>query len=227
MIYSLRIICFGFLLLALGWLSGCATVSSMPSKPSLSKVPAQGVYHKVQAGETMWRIAKTYGVSIDDIIRNNKLSSAAHIEKAQLIFIPGADRVQTVVVEHDPKNSEFIWPIKGKVISSFGDRKGSLINKGIDIQANEGAVLCASRSGKVVFADYLNGYAYTLILDHADGYYSVYAQNSKLMVKLDDFIEQGNPIAQVGKNGSLAFSHFEIRKRSSADNPSYYLPSQN
>ena len=175
----------------------------------------------------MWRIAKTYGVSIDEIIKNNKLPSAAHIEKAQLIFIPGADRVQTVVTAHDTKDSEFIWPIKGKVISSFGDRKGSRINKGIDIQTNEGAVLCASRSGKVVFADYLNGYAYTLILDHVDGYYSVYAQNSKLMVKLDDFIEQGNPIAQVGKNGPLAFSHFEIRKRSSADNPSYYLPSQN
>ena len=222
MCFYLRNFYVGLLVIAFTWLTGCATV---PSSLSKSMAPtAKGVIHKVHAGETIWRIARTYGVSIEDIIKNNKLLSATHIEKEQRLFIPGADRVKTIVVEHEGKDSEFLWPIKGKVLSNFGDRKGSRINKGIDIQANEGDVLCASRSGKVVFADYLNGYSYTLILDHADGFYSVYAQNSKLMVKLDDFIEQGKPVAQVGKNGQLAFAHFEIRKKSAADNPLYYLP---
>ncbi len=222
--FYLRNFYLGFLLTALSWLGGCATVPSTLPKTTPAAPTVKRVTHKVHAGETLWRIARTYGVSIDDIIKNNKLPSATHIEKEQLLFIPGADRVKTIVIDHDVKDAEFVWPIKGKVLSNFGDRKGSRINKGIDIQANEGDVLCAARSGKVVFADYLNGYAYTLILDHADGYYSVYAQNSKLMVKLDDFIDQGKPIAQVGKNGQLAFLHFEIRKKSTADNPLYYLP---
>jgi len=219
-----RIFCFGLILSCLLWIAGCTTVP--PVAPTAAAVIPQGkgVTHKVHAGETIWRIARTYNVTIEDIIKANNLPNAAHIEKNQLVFIPGADSVKTILLEPGPKDEEFIWPIKGKVISYFGEHRGLRVNKGIDIQAREGECLCASRSGKVVFADYLNGYAYTLILDHSDGFYSVYAQNSKLMVKLDDVIAQGAPIAQVGKNSDPTYLHFEIRKKSKADNPLYYLP---
>ena len=213
--------CFGFFLSCLLWIAGCATVPPAAG-PVISQ--GKGVPHKVHTGETLWRIARTYNVSIDDIIKANNLPNAAHIAKDQLLFIPGADHVQTIATEPSPKDMDFIWPIKGKIISYFGEHKGLRINKGVDIQAREGEALCASRSGKVVFADYLNGYAHTLILDHSDGFYSVYAQNSKLMVKLDDVIVQGTPIALVGKNSDPACLHFEIRKKSKADNPLYYLP---
>lgn len=205
------------------WIAGCGTVPPVP--PASAVIPqGKGVTHKVHAGETIWRIARTYNVAIDDIIKANDLPNAAHIKKDQLIFIPGADSVKPILLGPGPKDEEFRWPIKGKVISYFGERKGLKVNKGINIQAREGDCLCASRSGRVVFADYLNGYAYTLILDHLDGFYSVYAQNSKLMVKLNDVIAQGAPIALVGKDNDPAYLHFEIRKRSKADNPLYYLP---
>ena len=224
----LRNLYYGLLLIVLCWLGGCATVPPQSSQAPIKSVPTaptvQGIYHKVHAGETIWRIAKTYGVTIDDIIRNNKSLSVNHIEKEQLIFIPGAEHMKSVILDQGPKDSEFVWPIKGKVLCYFGEHKGNRVNKGIDIQASEGEVLRASRSGKVIFADYLHGYDYTLILDHSDGYYSVYTQNSKLMVKLDDFIAQGSPIAQVGKDGQIAFLHFEIRKKATAYNPLYYLP---
>ena|SRR3989338_236146 len=223
MTFYLRNFCFGLTLSCLLWIAGCATVP--PAPPPTALIPqGKGVPHKVHAGETIWRIARTYNVAIDDIIKANNLPNAAHIKKDQLIFIPGADSVKPILLTPGPKDEEFRWPIKGKVISYFGERKGLRVNRGIDIQAREGDCLCASRSGKVVFADYLNGYAYTLILDHADGFYSVYAQNSKLMVKLDDVIAQGAPIALVGKKSDPACLHFEIRKRSKADNPLYYLP---
>ena len=99
-----------------------------------------------------------------------------------------------------------------------------MINKGIDIQANGSDTVCAARAGRVVFADHLNGYGLTAIIDHSDGYYTVYSQNEKLNVKLNDIIPQGQPIAQLGKNGELASLHFEIRKNATADNPLYYLP---
>lgn len=215
----------GCSLVCMIWLAGCATVS--PVSPTGEGVPqGKGVFHKVQAKETLWRIAHTYGVSMDDILKNNNIRNATRIEKNQMIFIPGVDHVKTISLAYDPKDkdTDFIWPIKGKIISHFGERKGLRGNKGIDIQAKEGDPLYAARSGKVVFADYLSGYAYTLILDHADGLYSVYAQNSKLMAKLDDVIAQGAPIACVGKNSGSSYLHFEIRKKSTADNPLYYLP---
>ena len=214
----------GFLIFSIFYLSGCATAPPPVSHPISSLPPKNGVYHKVSPGETLWRIAKTYGITIDELIQKNNIPNGAHIEKDQLLFIPGADHVETVVLDHDFKSNEFIWPLKGKVILYFGDQKGTMVNKGIHIRANEGHQVCASRTGKVVFADYLDGYGYTVILDHADGYYSVYAQNAKLLVKLNDEIIQGQPIAQLGGNGELAFLHFEIRRNAKADNPLYYLP---
>ena len=208
---------------SLFYLGGCATAPSLSHAP-LPLTIKKGVYHKVSVGETLWRIAKTYGVTIAELIRTNNIPNGAHIEKGQLLFIPGADQVKTIVLDRDFKNNEFVWPIKGKVILYFGDRKGVMVNRGIHIRANEGDQVCASRTGKVIFADYLEGYGHTVILDHADGYYSIYAQNAKLTVKLDDDIIQGQPIAHLGGNGELAFLHFEIRKNAQADNPLYYLP---
>ena len=63
-----------------------------------------------------------------------------------------------------------------------------------------------------------------MILDHEDDFWTVYSQNSKLLVGLNDRVMQGNPIAQLGKSGDLAYLHFEVRKKAVADNPLYYLP---
>ena len=203
---------------------GCATTTELPT--TTAQVPrGKGVYHKVHRGETVWRIADAYGVSIDSIIKSNRIPNVAQIEDNQLLFIPGAESVKEIVLDTEDLNKkEFIWPIKGKIISYFGERMGTQFNPGIAIQANPGDVVRAAREGDVVFADYLNGYAYTVILDHKDGYYSVYAKNSSLMVKLGDHVSKKDALAQVGKIGNLAFLHFEIRKHSVADNPLYYLP---
>jgi lipoprotein NlpD len=63
-----------------------------------------------------------------------------------------------------------------------------------------------------------------VIVYHLDGLSSVYAKNSKLLVKLGDAVSQGQPIAQAGQIGKTAYLHFEIRKNGLADNPLYYLP---
>ncbi len=209
---------------------GCATVEHRREiPPPAKKLSAQnGIYHKVKAGETIWRIAKTYGVDVEAIVKSNNIPNVALIEKDQLVFIPGALAVKDVgpVAERvnvsDP--GEFIWPVKGRILSYFGERYQSRANRGIAIQAPEGESVKASRSGKVVFADYLNGYAYTVILDHGDGFFSVYGQNSRLLVKLGEMVSQNQPLALLGKQGEVSFLHFEIRKNSVADNPLYYLP---
>ncbi len=199
----------------------------MPAAPVKTVSPAlgKGVYHKVHKGETIWRIAQAYRVSIDDIIKINKIPNVTNVEENQLLFIPGAQGVKEIpLTQEDLNRNEFAWPLKGKVISYFGERRGSESNKGIGIQANFGDMVHSAREGYIVFADYLSGYADTVIIDHKDGYYSVYANNAVLLVKVGDFVPKGTPIAQVGKRGNLSALHFEIRKHSSADNPLYYLP---
>jgi len=120
--------------------------------------------------------------------------------------------------------NDFIWPIKGKVIRYFHERYGNVVNKGIGIKARVGDEVKAARTGRVVFADYLSGYGYTVILDHSDGFHSVYANNSKLFVKLGELVLKNTALARVGYNRNLAYVHFQIRKKSIEDNPLYYLP---
>ena len=100
-------------------------------------------------------------------------------------------------------------------------------NKGIDIGASRGSDVKASRSGRVTFAtEYLKGYGKTIIIDHLDGYETVYAHNAQNLVLEDQRVKRGEVIARVGKTGRAdrPTLHFEIRKKSKPQNPFYYLP---
>lgn len=211
-------------------LAGCATVTKHPGSLPGEKTPLskpKGIYHKVSKGETLWRIAKTYQVSVDEITLANNIPNVASIEQDQLLLIPGADVVQKISLPTTTaldNNAEFIWPVEGRVISYFGDRKGGAHNKGIDIKVGEDNVIKAARGGRVVLADRLSGYGYAVILDHSDGIFSVYGHNERLLVKLGDYVQKGAKIAQAfGKSGQV-YEHFEIRKGNRAENPLHYLP---
>lgn len=148
----------------------------------------------------------------------------AKIEENQLIFIPGAYAVKEIILESEETEDDFIWPVKGKVITYFRERNSGHNSKGVDIKTPPGTIVKAARTGKVVFSDYLSGYGETVILDHLDGYHSVYAMNSKLLVKLGQYVIKDSPISEVGRNDKLSYLHFQIRRHSVEDNPLYYLP---
>lgn len=208
-------------------IAGCTTAPPEYDDYSITKLPKpekKGVYHKISRGETIWRIAKTYDVDINDIIEGNNIPDVAQIEINQLIFIPGAEKVLDIVFDTKHTQKEFIWPIKGKVVKYFNQQTGARLSKGIDIKAHVGDLVKASRSGRVVFSDYLSGYGKTIVLDHNDGFYTVYAQNAKLLVKLDDYVFKNKSIAHVGGDQDLAYLHFQVRKNAVEDNPLYYLP---
>lgn len=201
--------------------TGCATA---PSKP----MPAQGmpgIYHRVGKGQTLWRISKIYNVELDELVRLNKISDAALIETGQLVFIPNRKIQQT----KNPGfiSDDFIWPVKGKVIAVFGDSFNNTINKGINIQPSRSLEVSASRGGQVVFyAESFGSFGKTVILDHKDGFSTVYARNSEVYVKLGDVVQRGAVIAKAGFAGRnrLTYLHFEIRKGHTPQNPFYYLP---
>lgn len=183
-----------------------------------------GVYHKVRKGQTIWRIAKAYDVSISDIIRVNNIPHVAEVEVNQLILIPGVHEVREIPSQTaDEDSKEFIWPLKGKVIKYFNQPDHGRPIKGIFIEANAGSTVSASRSGRVVFADSLTGYGETVVIDHEDGYYSLYARNSTLLVKLGDRVTQKQSIAQVGAVKSPTYLHFQIHRNGREENPLFYL----
>ena len=213
-----------FLLLVLT--AGCATVETRKTTETteLPKPEKIGVYHKVKPGETIWRIATAYNVSIEDIIKTNNIPDIAKLEENQLLFVPGALAVKEIPSSKSESENEFAWPAQGKIVSYFHEQRGNLLNKGIDIQTKEGEIVTASRAGQVVFADFLAGYGYTVILNHAGGYHTVYAHNGKLLVKLDQVVLKNQAVAQVGHSNDAGYLHFEVRKNSVESNPLYYLP---
>jgi len=188
--------------------------------------PPVGVYHIMEKGQTLWRISKVYGVSVETLMKINKITDPSRIKVGTPIFIPGArvkkDVPSTVQVE---KEETFSWPVKGRVISYFGVGEGKN-PRGIDIKTSEGTKVKASRSGTVVYARPLRGYGKVVILDHGDGYSTVYAYNSLLLVKEGDRVKKGEPIAIVSQfqGKSYAMCHFEIRKGNEAEDPLSYLP---
>ena len=213
-------------LLLVLFLAGCATPSR--TRPELITPSTTGIYHEVARGQTLWDISKMYDVDLKRIINANRLPDASNLEVGQLIFIPNVrEKITRESYKRGKSLETFMWPVKGRVVSHFGSTKNMVPNKGIDIEARQGENVLASRSGKVTFcSDYLKGYGNTIIIDHLDGFQTVYAHNDKTLVDIDQEVKQGSVIARAGKTGRVdkPTLHFEIRKDQKAQNPFYYLP---
>ncbi len=128
-------------------------------------------------------------------------------------------------------NEKLLWPIKGQVESEFGQSydettRLTLINNGITITTNQQQEVKAVDFGIVVFAESFRSYGRMIIIDHLNGYFSLYAGNSNLLVAKGDDVGLGHSIAITGKNNSSDEKytlHFEIRRKSQAVDPLVYL----
>lgn len=198
---------------------GCATIPLVtPHKPE--GIP--GIYHRIEKGETLWRISKIYNVNLDEIIKINRITDVANIEVNQLIFIP--QRQKPLHLNANYRDEDFIWPLKGKVVAVFGQVFDNSVNKGINIQPHRTQDVIASRSGRVVFykPDFGN-FGKTIIIDHGDGFLTVYARNQEVFIKTGDSVQKGNLIARVRSADKDTYLHFEIRKGHIPQNPYFYL----
>lgn len=119
------------------------------------------------------------------------------------------------------------WPIKGPVAYAFGSEqiRGKLRRNGMVIRANEGNEIKAIHSGRVVFADWLRGYGVLLILDHGNGFMSLYGNNQSLLREAGDWIHAGESIATAGRSGGQSRSglYFEIREQGAPQDPIVWL----
>ena len=119
----------------------------------------------------------------------------------------------------------FVWPLQGEIVNSFGANVNHTSNKGINIKANSQDIVIASESGQAVFADYITGWGKTLILKHANNFYTVYANLDDIKVREGFLVKRGESVGRVARLASdkEGVLHFEIRKKHLADNPLRYL----
>jgi len=119
-------------------------------------------------------------------------------------------------------------PAKGRVISAFGSRETGETNKGINIAVPEGTPVKAAEAGKVAYAgDDIRKYGKLVIIQHDNGYISVYANNGELGVKKGDVVKRGQVIAKSGATGDVSSPqlHFEVRKGEQPVDPTKLLES--
>ena len=122
----------------------------------------------------------------------------------------------------------FRWPLRGRVVTNFGAKTASGSNDGIDLAVPEGTAIRAADDGVVAYAgNELKGYGNLVLVRHANGFVTAYANASELTVKRNDQVHRGQVIAKSGQTGTAANPqlHFEIRKNSAPVDPMQYLPS--
>jgi murein DD-endopeptidase MepM/ murein hydrolase activator NlpD len=210
-------------------LAGCASPSG------------GGVTHTVKPGETLYRISRYYEVSLDRVIRTNRIDDVTSVPVGTKLRIPGARKASAshplpLVVSapapvgaHGGRRETILnlaWPLRGRLSSRFGWRRGQA-HQGIDIPARRGTPIRAAESGRVIHSGGgLGDYGQVVIVKHAGPYKTVYAHNRKNRVRKGEFVEKGEVIAEVGATGNASgpHLHFEVRRGARPLDPLLYLP---
>lgn len=222
-----------------------------PIEPAHDEAPApsepgKGVYHVLVKGDSVKSLSRFYGVKPSVIEQWNAKEIAQGLPAGSTVYIPGAKpggkrllpapeegaKPQKVAsFRPRPEPAGFQWPVQGTVISKFGMRNGRP-HTGLDIGADEGVPVHAAMAGKVIFSGTMNGYGNVVILDHQNGYFSVYGHNQKNLVKVDRegtprILKAGDVIALCGQTGNASrpHVHFEIRRSNDALDPLTLLKS--
>jgi murein DD-endopeptidase MepM/ murein hydrolase activator NlpD len=122
----------------------------------------------------------------------------------------------------------FRWPLRGRVVTNFGAKTAGGSSDGIDLAVPEGTAIRAADDGVVAYAgNELKGYGNLVLVRHANGFVTAYANASEISVKRNDQVHRGQVIAKSGQTGTAPTPqlHFEIRKNSAPVDPMQYLPS--
>ncbi|MFI4957233.1 MAG: murein hydrolase activator EnvC family protein [Gammaproteobacteria bacterium] len=122
------------------------------------------------------------------------------------------------------------WPVKGRLVHAFGapSETASGRHNGVFLSAAEGSPVTAVHAGEVVYADWLRGYGWLLIVDHGDHDMSLYAYNQTLYKQVGDSVKPGDLLARVGKSGAKPDPglYFELRRYGKAIDPLAWIKQQ-
>ena len=182
-----------------------------------------------------WLLPNVRGIAV----YGDKSAVAKKFERREsdLLPIPGKENFYFITGLHfDETEKEFfnlkafIHPVAGRITSGFGVRKDPFtekhkFHKGIDIACAVGTKVVASAEGTVVFSGTKQGYGKTVIVEHRNGYRTLYGHLSKLGVKKGQEVKQGQKLALSGMTGRSTgpHLHFEVRRRGQPERPNFHL----
>ena len=123
------------------------------------------------------------------------------------------------------------WPVDGRLLARFGESRGDDVRTkwdGVMISAGAGTQVHAVHGGRVVFADWLRGAGQLVILDHGNGYLSLYGHNQTLLKSAGDIVKAGDVISTVGNSGGQATPalYFAIRQQGRPSDPAQWCRAQ-
>lgn len=215
------------------------------------RIPGPAIY-TVQRGQNLYRIALAHGMSVEDLAALNGLRPPYTIYPGQELAVRGEPRAavasapasapatssgQLRIEEAPPRRPSsppppavdapsFDWPLRGEVVSRFGNQPGGGRKDGWTIAASLGAPIRAAAPGEVVYAgNELQGYGELVLIRHSGNWVTAYAHNSRLLVNVGDQVAQGAQIAEAGATGNAerVQLYFEIRRGVTPVDPASHL----
>jgi murein DD-endopeptidase MepM/ murein hydrolase activator NlpD len=189
------------------------------TKKEVDNKLAKGVKKLKQAGKDgKIQVKKRVAILNNDVISEEVSDSKVLTAAVDEIIIEGK-KVPIYVATGD-----FLRPSRGSLSSRFGSRWGRM-HEGIDFAASTGSPIYAADSGKVTFAGTRSGYGLCVMINHGNGYQTLYGHASKLLVKAGQSVKKGERIANVGSTGRSTgpHLHFEVRKNGVPKNPLNYI----
>lgn len=190
------------------------------------KIPSiDGVIYTVKNGDSLNAIVSKYGVSLETLVDVNELSSEV-LQKGQQLFIPGVGLDKQTL--QNAMGDMFKMPISAKFrwSSPYGSRIDPIagvksFHTGVDMACPTGTPIYASMSGKVITAGINRVYGNYVIIDHGNGYQTLYAHMSKIIATKGQWVSQGTRIGLVGSTGYSTgpHLHFTVYKNGKLINP--------
>lgn len=204
--------------------------------------------YKVMPGDTVYRIASRYNVSVMDILNANDLDNPQDLKAGSTLRVPvtsgvvkspakvsvakdeSAERLASLKGKIDPaaaRTKGLAWPVKGKVVRSYGEQGAGVANSGISIKTSPNSPVVAAEAGTVVYAgNSLKTYGNLVLLRHKNGLVTAYAHNNALLVTKGETVKKGQTIALSGNTGNVKEPelHFEVRRNAQAVDPLSMLP---
>ncbi len=204
----------------------------MLNHDTLSSVNSLASLWDVEEGD-IWLIPNMRGIAVEG--EKEELTKLYPIEEKYIFPIPGKEGYYFLAgLRFPPEEWDYLrleafsLPVECSISSSYGIRKDPFtqkkrFHKGVDFACEEGTPVKASQKGKVVFAGEKGEYGYTIILEHWNGYQTLYAHLRRILVREGSYVPKGAIIGEVGSTGRSTgpHLHFEVRRKGRVKRPSF------
>jgi murein DD-endopeptidase MepM/ murein hydrolase activator NlpD len=229
-------------LLAGAALCGLLVVSAAAAPPAKPVAPTAPRVHEVTRGDSLYSVARRYGVTVAALVAANRLpSDRVTLKLGQHLVIPPAaavtgekppTRATRRISDASPRSAAarapgdfffavpdfadaltaFIWPKEGAITSLFGRRRLGW-HRGIDIKGERGEAIIAAAPGVVVVSGVEPRYGRVVKIEHDHGFTTVYAHNDDNLVEIGDWVVAGQRIASLGRTGRATSYHLHFEIR--------------